>query len=49
MEVVNTGSAILDMYLLLISIPVVFNITLTLVRNFLMKSVLKHSRLQCDI
>lgn len=45
MKVVNTGSAILDMYFLLISIPVVFNIPLALVRNFVMESILEHRRL----
>jgi hypothetical protein len=49
MEVVNTGSAILDMYLLLIPISIVFDIALALVRNFLMKSIVKHSRFQCGI
>jgi hypothetical protein len=42
-EVVNTGSAILDMYLLLISISSVCNIALALIRHFLVDD------LQCEI
>jgi hypothetical protein len=49
MEVVNSGSAVLDMYFLLISISIVFDVTLALVRYFLVKNILKQSRLQGDI
>ena len=45
MEVVNSGSAVLDMYFLLISISIVFDVTLALVRDFLMQNILKRSRL----
>jgi hypothetical protein len=49
MEVVNSGSAVLDMYFLLISISIVFDVTLALVSDFLMKNILKQSRLQGNI
>jgi hypothetical protein len=49
MKVVNSGSAVLDMYFLLISISIVFDVTLALVRDFLMQNILKQSRLQGDI
>jgi hypothetical protein len=49
MEVVNSGSAVLDMYFLLISISIVFDVTLALVRDFLMQNILTQSRLQGGI
>jgi hypothetical protein len=41
MEVINTESAVLDMNFLLVSISVIFNITLALVRNIIMRSHLR--------
>ena len=48
-EVIDTGSAILDMYLLLISISIILKITFALVRCFIMKSRFIQAHLKCNI